>query len=101
MKPNEKEENGVWSCHDFNLQEKVCYSSFHIFFPRRDACDMGHSFQERHLVPDGLHNQLETIDASLISLNTKMAVIDSVPNKEVGASNLYIFIISAFRFSFI
>lgn len=40
-------------------------------------------FQERHAIPDGLDSQLDTIEAFLISLNTKMAVIDSVPNNEV------------------
>uniref|UniRef100_A0A0R3RVL3 PH domain-containing protein n=1 Tax=Elaeophora elaphi TaxID=1147741 RepID=A0A0R3RVL3_9BILA len=38
--------------------------------------------KERHVIPDGLDSQLDTIDAFLISLNTKMAVIDSVPNSE-------------------
>lgn len=32
---------------------------------------------------DGLDSQLDTIEASMVSLNTKMAVIDSVPNNEV------------------
>ncbi|VDK73844.1 unnamed protein product [Litomosoides sigmodontis] len=36
----------------------------------------------KHFIPDGLDNQLDTIEAFLISLNTKMAVIDSVPNNE-------------------
>ncbi|MCP9258580.1 hypothetical protein DINM_001605 [Dirofilaria immitis] len=38
--------------------------------------------KEKHAVPDSLDSQLDTIEASLISLNTKMAVIDSVPNNE-------------------
>ncbi|CAG9538548.1 unnamed protein product [Cercopithifilaria johnstoni] len=38
--------------------------------------------KERHVIPDGLDSQLDTIEAFLISLNTKMAVIDSVPNNE-------------------
>uniref|UniRef100_A0A915PT39 PH domain-containing protein n=1 Tax=Setaria digitata TaxID=48799 RepID=A0A915PT39_9BILA len=38
--------------------------------------------KERHVVLDGLDSQLDNIEASLISLNTKMAVIDSVPNNE-------------------
>ncbi|VDN05119.1 unnamed protein product [Thelazia callipaeda] len=38
--------------------------------------------KEKHFVYDGLDSQLDNIEASLISLNTKMAVIDCVPNNE-------------------
>ncbi|KAK6101402.1 hypothetical protein QQG55_4480 [Brugia pahangi] len=38
--------------------------------------------KEKHVITDSLDSQLDTIEAFLISLNTKMAVIDSVPNNE-------------------
>uniref|UniRef100_A0A915AMW7 PH domain-containing protein n=1 Tax=Parascaris univalens TaxID=6257 RepID=A0A915AMW7_PARUN len=38
--------------------------------------------KERSIVPDGLDSQLDTLEASIISLNTKMAVIDSICEKD-------------------
>lgn len=35
-------------------------------------------------MPDGLDSQLDTLEASIISLNTKMAVIDSICEKDVS-----------------
>ncbi|VDM42442.1 unnamed protein product [Toxocara canis] len=38
--------------------------------------------KDRSIVPDGLDSQLDTLEASIISLNTKMAVIDSIFDKD-------------------
>ncbi|VDD87449.1 unnamed protein product [Enterobius vermicularis] len=53
-------------------------------------CDWSHErlaisadrYDTQQLVRDGLDSQLDTLDASMISLNTKMAVLDTVQNNE-------------------
>ncbi|VDK33839.1 unnamed protein product [Anisakis simplex] len=47
-----------------------------------DLVFTGDQLQDKSVVPEGLDSQLDTLDASIISLNTKMAVIDSICDKD-------------------
>lgn len=62
------------------LGQSVC--CIHIYIVLRPILKKS-EFQIERLMPDGLQNQIDNIDAVVISLSTKVAVMDKMSSEQV------------------